>query len=223
MLVAIALAAALATASVPLSPAARSAIAPVLDAIAAERTAQAKLPAPKDDAEKLVRLGRLDQAGRIAIGRVDFSKAPEAERALARKAMGDTIDQVDAANQSELLKMLPPEGWFTFSQYGREAATAAFHIVQHSDVAQWRRFVPVLERLVAQGEAEGQSYALMYDRLAVNEGRPQRYGSQLRCVGGHWQAYPLEDPSNVDERRRSMGLTMPFAEYVKLPEAQKLR
>ena len=210
-MLAILLAAAVGACPADLSPGACDAIRPVLEAIAAERATQAALP--KDEREKLERMGRLDQAGRRALGQVDFSRAPAAERGAARKAMGDALDAIDHANQAELLKMVPAEGWFSFSRYGRPAASAAFHIVQHSNVEQWRRFVPVIEQFVTKGEAEGQSYALMFDRLAIVEGRPQRYGSQFNCSDGKMQPYPLEDPVRIDELRRSMGLTQPFAEY----------
>ena len=55
--------------------------------------------------------------------------------------------------------------------------------------------MPVLEPLVVTGEVDGQSFGLMYDRLAVNEGRPQRYGSQMKCEAGRYVPEPLEDPA----------------------------
>lgn len=213
MIVAMLLAAVVAATPADLSPAARSAIAPVLDAIAAERAAQAALPPAKDDAERLVRLGRLDQSGRRGLGQVDFAKAPEAERQAAFQVMRDAIAAVDDETLPQVLAMVPPEGWFLKSRYGEAASRAAFHVIQHSDPDQWRRFVPILGSFAAKGEVNGQDYALMYDRLEMNEGRPQRYGSQFTCVAGKNQLHTLEDPARVDEFRRGMGLP-PLAEYV---------
>jgi hypothetical protein len=204
-----------AVAATPLSPEAKASFQPVVDAIARERAAQAALPPPKDDAEKLRRLGRLDQAPRRALNGVDFGKAPEAERAAARKAMGEAIEAVDDETRAAVLAMVPREGWFSFSKYGEEAARAAFLIVQHGDKELWRRFLPVIEARVAKGEAAGADYALMYDRLATTEGRPQRYGSQTHCVNGRMEPFPLEDPAKVDALRKQMGV-MPerFADAV---------
>ena len=53
-----------AASAAPLSPQARALVAPVQAAIDAERAAQAALPPPADDRERLIRMGRLDQAGR---------------------------------------------------------------------------------------------------------------------------------------------------------------
>jgi hypothetical protein len=41
-----------------------------------------------------------------------------------------------------------------------------------------------MEGLVPQGEVEGKDYALLYDRVAMMTGRPQRYGSQGKCTPG---------------------------------------
>lgn len=196
----------------PLSSGAQAAIQPLINAIAAERAAQAKLPPPKDDAEKLLRLGRLDQAPRQSLKDVDFKKAPEGERDAARKAMGAAIGAVDDETQKAVLAMVPPEGWFSFSRYGVEPARAAFLIVQHGDKAMWKRFLPVIEAMVAQKEAAGTDYALMYDRLAVSEGRPQRYGSQTHCVAGKMEHFPLEDPARVEELRKQVGFPWTYAE-----------
>lgn len=198
----------------PLSPRAAELIAPVRRALDAERKAQAALPPPANDSEKLERMGRLDQVGRRVLTQIDLSVLPPEEVKAARKAMWAPIEEADAENERALLAMVPPEGRFLKSRYGDRAAKAAFHIVQHSNLELWRRFVPVIEPLVAKGEVDGQSYGLMYDRLALNEGRPQRYGSQMVCTAGKWGPDKLEDPEKVDERRKAMGFIQNRAEYL---------
>ena len=201
-------------ADAPLSPQAQALIAPVREALDAERARQAALPPAANDSETLVRLGAMDQVGRRVLTRIDLTALPPAEIPAARKAMWAPIEAVDAENLKALLKMVPAEGWFLKSRYGDKAADAAFHIIQHSDVEQWKRFVPVLEPLVVTGEVDGQSFGLMYDRLALNEGRPQRYGSQMTCEAGKWVPDRLEDPARVEEWRKAMGFPQTFAEYL---------
>lgn len=197
----------------PLAPAVAARIAPVAQAIEAERAAQAALPSPAGDAERLVRMARLEQAGRTAMIAIDLHDLPQPERDMARAAMWAPINFVDQANRTALLQMAPPEGWFYVSRYGKPAANAAFLIVQHGDLDLWRRFVPILEPLVAKGEVDGQAYGLMYDRLAIHEGRPQRYGSQMTCKAGRFVVDTLEDPAHVDQRRKAMGFVQTLAEY----------
>ncbi|MFN7129761.1 MAG: DUF6624 domain-containing protein [Brevundimonas sp.] len=192
---------------------ARAFVAPVAEAIAVEKARQADLPPPTSDRERLERMGALDQVGRRAFTVLDFSTLPADERQSAEALAWKSMGALDKALLDELLTMVPPEGWFKKSVYGEQAAGAAFLIIQHSDLENWRRFVPVLEPLVAQGEVDGQSYGLMYDRLAINEGRPQRYGTQMTCKDGRWVVDKLEDPERVDERRSAMNFPGTMAEY----------
>lgn len=190
-------------------------IAPVGEAIEAEKARQAALPPPANDRERLERMGRLDQVGRRAGVAIDLSSLPEAERAGAETALWAPVGAEDERLMDELLTMVPPEGWFLKSVYGEQAAGAAFLIVQHSGLEHWRRFVPVLEPLVAAGEVDGEEFGLMYDRLAIHEGRPQRYGTQMTCKAGKWviDRDNLEDPENADARRAAMGFSWTLAEY----------
>lgn len=213
MLLAQGVAAQIMAAPADVSPETRILIAPVAAAIAKVRAEQAALPPPKDDAEKLLRMRDLEQAPRAAMMAVDFQKIPPAERKAAYTAMWQQITPIDEANQKAVLEMLPPEGWFTISRYGKEASRAAFLIVQHGNVDLWRRFVPVLEPLAATGEVEPSQYALMYDRLETTEGRKQRYGSQMSCKAGKWVPLPIEDPDNLDARRAKAGME-PYASYL---------
>lgn len=206
---------------VPVAPAAdlsaesRAMIAPVLNVLAEEQKRQAEAPPPRDDTERFLRMYRLDQMGRKAMQDIDLrSLSPEQVKA-AERVMWTAQSAVDDANLNALLEMLPPEGWFYKSRYGEGPSQTAFLIIQHSDLAQWRRFVPVLEPLVATGEVDGQSFGLMYDRLAINENRPQRYGTQMTCKDGRWviDLENLEDPANADKRRTEMGFPQTLAEY----------
>lgn len=198
-----------------ISDQARALVAPVAEAIAAEEARQAALPPPATVSERLERMGRLDQAGRGAAVAIDLSVLPESERGAASYALWAPVSSMDARLLAELLTLVPEKGWFTVDQYGERASNAAFLIIQHSDVEQWRRFVPMLEPLALAGEIDGQDYGLMYDRLAVNEGRPQRYGTQMTCKAGKivvdWAN--IEDPANVDARRAALGFPWTLAEY----------
>lgn len=196
-----------------LSPRAEALIAPVREAMQAEREAQALLPPPVDDRERLIRMGRLDQAGRQVLTGINLHDLPPEEIAAARDAMWAPIEEADQANIEALMTLVPEEGWFLRSVYGEEAASAAFHIVQHSDTEYRARFVPVLEPLVASGEIDGQSYGMMYDRWSLAEGRPQRYGSQMTCDDGRWVVNTLEEPETVNARRAAMGFHQTLEEY----------
>lgn len=200
----------------PRDPAIAEAIQPVARALEETKARLGLLPPARTDAEKLIRMGELEQAPRQALSAMQLGRLTEDQKREAWSAVWDLLGPIDTANQEALLAMLPPEGWFPISRYGREAAKSAFLIVQHSEPALWHRFLPVIEGMVMHGEAEGPAYALMYDRLALKEGRPQRYGSQMSCSDGRYApTEPLEDRANLDARRAALGLK-PYAEYLRM-------
>jgi hypothetical protein len=66
------------------------------------------------------------------------------------------------------------------------------------------------------GEVSRQDLAYLTDRVLVNDGKKQRYGTQM---GMNFEPQPIEDAGNVDQRRAEVGLP-PLAEYVKLAREQ---
>lgn len=123
---------------------------------------------------------------------------------------------VDEDNTRWLKAHVGRSGWFTVSKYGAEADKAAWLLVQHADrdVAFQAEVLAILEPLVAAGETDPRSYAYLYDRVAVNSQRPQRYGTQGRCTdAGTWEPRDVEAPEQLDQRRAAVGLP-PEADYV---------
>jgi hypothetical protein len=59
---------------------------------------------------------------------------------------------------------------------------------------------------VAQKQTAGENYALLYDRVREDEGKPQRFGTQGDCRGKIWISYPIADAARVDSRRAALGM-----------------
>lgn len=201
------------------SPTPEQLVTQIKAAYAEVEAEHAKLPPPANISEKLIRLGKLDQAGRMAFMKLDLSTFPEADRPSVQHQIFAEIGRHDLRHQNELKTLMPSEGWFRLSVYGKEAARAAFLIVQHAvnDQELMRNTLARLEKFVAEGEAEGQAYAMLYDRIALEfDHRPQRYGTQVKCISGQWQPNELEDPTNVNERRKSIGMTQTIEQYLQM-------
>jgi hypothetical protein len=212
-MLALLIAAQVASADPSLSPSAQSLLSAMQASIDEERRHQAALPPPKDDSERITRLHDIDQAPRKVVVAFDFSAlAPDDRKAVMPKITA-LMSTVDHADYDALVKLVPPEGWFSISKYGKNAAWAAFDIVQHSDDDVRERWLPVIGAFAARGEAPGEAYGMMYDRVQITHDRPQRFGSQFRCDGGKWRPYPIEEPDHVEERRKAYGFFMSFAAY----------
>jgi hypothetical protein len=187
-------------------------VAPVAEAIAQEQARQGGLAPPASIREQLERMGRLDQAGRRAIGGIDFRRLSIEDGRKVHAAIGALIEPIDQANVAALLEILPEDGWFTISEVGAEASAAAFHIVQHSDLALRKAVLPRLEPLALRGEIAGEDYASLFDRVATGEGRPQRYGTQYRCSEGKLESYPIESLERAEDLRRALNFEQSLAE-----------
>ncbi len=119
---------------------------------------------------------------------------------------GCRADRENIAWLKETLTTIP---WFDTKTYGKDADASAWLIVEHADADPAFQTM-VLERigqLVVEHRSNPADYAFLWDRLALNSGRPQRYGTQMRCVNKQWAPKaPLEEPAKLDERRRWVGL-----------------
>lgn len=133
---------------------------------------------------------------------------PEATLAYAYYIIGSEACSVDAANVQWLKARLSEHGWYTISKYGSSADLAAWLLVQHADhdPAFQAEVLEMLEPLLIKNETRQRNYAYLYDRVAVNGNRPQRYGTQGRCISGKWEPREVEAPDELDARRAAVGL-----------------
>jgi hypothetical protein len=192
-----------------------AAIAAPMAALERALAEEAQRPAAATDAERLERMGAIDQSWRRHMGelRLEGLSAEEVREAYA--AIVARTEPIDRLHRDQVLAMLPDEGWFSFSAYGHEASKAAFHIINHSDHETRLKVLPAIERMAAAGEADPTAFAAMYDRVQKAQDRPQRYGTQFDCVEHRPVLYRLEDPTRVEEFRREMKFGMTLADHVR--------
>ncbi len=120
-------------------------------------------------------------------------------------------------NAARLTEIIGQFGWPGRGLVGEDGSRAAWLILQHAigQPALQRRGLVLLREAVARGDVPAAEVAMLEDRIAFFEGRPQRYGTQLDWgENGELAPLPIEDEANVDERRRSVGLG-PLAEDVR--------
>ena len=120
---------------------------------------------------------------------------------------------IDNDNAKYLKQLVEQDGWPTISVVGATASQAAWLIVQHADhdPAFQKRCLALMQNL-PEGEVNPANIAFLEDRILINDGKPQKYGTQFEGEGHSFGPYPIEDQANLDTRRAKMGLE-PFAEY----------
>ncbi len=121
----------------------------------------------------------------------------------------EAMRRIDAQNLPRLRAIVRQYGWPSTTQVGTEPAHNLWLLVQHMDAAPYfqknclRRMAP----LVPKGEASPTDFAYLTDRVRVNTGQRQLYGTQWkRTDDGKWIPQPVADPDTLAERRRKLGL-----------------
>ena len=134
----------------------------------------------------------------------------------ARFAFDDArMEGVDTKNRAAVLRMFERYGWITNSLAGKDAAHDFWLLVQHQAPEIQQRLLPALEKAAKSGEASMTGYAFLYDRVQTGLGKPQRWGTQVKCENGKPVLFPVDDPAGLDTRRKELFL-QPIAEYLKV-------
>lgn len=117
-------------------------------------------------------------------------------------------------NEKMLIELLDKYGWPTTTEVTEYAAAGAALIINHSTYELRSKYFPKLEEAFKKGEAQPLRYAKMRDRLLVEEGKEQLYGTQIKLEDMKRELYPIYEAENVDHRRAAIGLG-PLSEYLK--------
>ncbi len=129
------------------------------------------------------------------------------------KQESEQLEALDKANTARMMEILDERGWPGKSLVGAEAAGGAFLVVQHGSPELQRKALPMLVRAYKEGEATGEQLAMVTDRVRLNAGQPQLYGTRAKIENDVLTLEPIEDEANVDKRRAALGLP-PIKEYV---------
>lgn len=158
---------------------------------------------------KLKDIARQDQDVRYAyIGAWQRGDAAAADSLLKR------MQYVDSLNHSEVCAILENRGWVGRDVIG-DACEVFWLIIQHAPLESQRRYLPLFHEAVERGELDASAVAMMEDRVAVFEGRPQRYGSQVQQdKDGRYVPFELLDATKVDKWRAKVGMC-PLEEYLR--------
>jgi hypothetical protein len=116
----------------------------------------------------------------------------------------------DHRNQELVISIIEKCGMPSLKEVNNKHMDAIWLALQHTDKEYRKKYLPLIEEAVNNGDLSKQKYVLMQDRILMDEGKPQRYGSQIE----NGKLYELEAPESVNERRKKMELE-PLEDYLK--------
>jgi hypothetical protein len=125
-------------------------------------------------------------------------------------------DSVFTAHKVHLEEIFDEFGYPGYDLIGEEGSNNFWLMVQHSDkdLQFQSRVLEKLKIEVENKNADGRNFGLLTDRVNINTGEKQIYGTQVR-YNSLGQAYPkpLYDSINVNKRREEVGLE-PLEQYL---------
>ena len=140
----------------------------------------------------------LSAAGLVATPLVAQLGAPRVDEASSE------LSDTSVVSRLRTLAATRGSAWPTRSVVGASGVRAVWILAQR-DTALQR---VALHRMMESGpdEALPADVAVLEDRVRLQSGRKQLYGSQLRMVSGTLVPAPIEDSAHVDMRRDAAGL-----------------
>lgn len=115
------------------------------------------------------------------------------------------------------MKLIVAEiGWPTISKVGPDGAFHAWLLVQHADhdVVFQEQCLTLMKGLPTH-EIDREDIAYLEDRVRLNKGLGQLYGTQFTLENGRWVPRTIEDEESINERRAEIGMG-PLSEQIEL-------
>ena len=164
-------------------------------------------------------IGRKDQEvcaewAKVATGNVTQEEAIE----YALK-----MEETDITNLVSVSRILDTYGWP--SGLSDAANKAIFLVIDHSDLKIMNKYIGLFRVAVEKGYLSMNNFVTMEDRMLMNSGKPQKYGTQAYSLVEEGKTviyiWPVEDPDKLDSLRKSVGL-IPIEDYLEIVKQQNV-
>ena len=120
----------------------------------------------------------------------------------------DEINQIDQKNLARIKEIISQYGCITISKFGEKTAQNAWLIIQHQtdDLEFMEHYCELMEKNI--NDVHKKNWAYLKDRILINRGENQLYGSQWfkGKDDAHFFLREIDDIENVDQRRTDVGL-----------------
>jgi len=136
------------------------------------------------------------------------------EGPITKDALRKHVEEAREENNVRLCQILKEFGWPTSAEVGKDGVRAMIYLVRNSLQPDLQAdLLPVIIAAVKRGDTEKAEVADMVDRMRVDSGRKQLFGTQVKIINGFLVLAPIESEAQVDVRRKQFGL-IPMAQYL---------
>ncbi|WP_256007472.1 DUF6624 domain-containing protein [Pedobacter deserti] len=131
------------------------------------------------------------------------------------------MKQVDSSNLIEVDGIIKTYGYPGRSLVGTPTNEAAWHVIQYSP--RIKNYIKVVQKAARQKQLSFELYCKMVDRMLMEEGREQIYGTQISGLAvadsstgkTEWRMFvwPIRNAAKVDKLRKRAGFLQSIQEY----------
>lgn len=151
---------------------------------------------------------------------IDIDQQMRERQLLEEDYWDDTVDVNHTIRMKEIIAEI---GWPTKSKVGVVGESNAWLLVQHADHdVYFQTYCLELMGAAPATEVNQTNIAYLEDRVRVNQGQGQLYGTQFTQIDGKFIPKTIEDEANIDTRRAELGMgslqehiTMMYRKYPK--------
>lgn len=131
-------------------------------------------------------------------------------------ATNEAMERIDADNMTVVDSLLAEglPGGLSSDSY-----KTIWIVIDHASQEKQEQYLPLVEQMAEEEKISRDEYATLFDRVAMKQNRPQRYGTQSVQFGApeamQLHLWPVECPAKLDSLRASVGLS-PIAAYLEV-------
>jgi hypothetical protein len=116
-------------------------------------------------------------------------------------------EEIDIKNTLRMKEIISKFGFPSISLVGDVGSSNAWLLIQHADLdVDFQKQCLDLMKTLPDGEIDKARIAYLEDRVRVNEGKPQLYGTQFDQKNGKHIPRVIEDEDKINDRRAKMGM-----------------
>jgi hypothetical protein len=149
-----------------------------------------------------------DQKWRLLSTRFNNNEIPK--DSIDRLTISRNMGKIDSMNTIEARRIFYKYGYPGYDLVGEEGSSQFWLLVQHQDEypAFQDSVLTSMKMQCEKGKASWSYYAYLTDRVKVNTGQLQIYGTQMQTNKDEtsYEPRPVIDPERLNERRKSVGL-----------------
>ncbi len=146
----------------------------------------------------------------VAKRHIDLMNQNTKPDSLEMKNLMDEWKSTADADKILLKTLFKENGFLGYSEVGEESSHNFLQMVQRMDVDSTfqQEVLADMKKHIAKINANPIEFAYLTDRVNLNQGKPQIYGTQLKIneKGTSYEPKKVIDPQNLNKRRAEIGL-----------------